>query len=792
MWSRLAGFVLKHRLVLLLLLLAVTIVMGFFASRVKLSYDFSKAIPADNPKYVDFLAFKEKFGDDGNLIVIGVQTDSLFQPTIFAAYQALLSQLKQVKYVEEVLSVGNSVYLLKDTSTQKLIAKPVFTNMPGDQAALDSSLSLFYALPFYRSLLYNPDTRAYLMAVRINKDILNSKSRVDVVDQIVEKTNAFTGKSGIPTHISGLPLIRTQVAQRIAGEMKWFIIGSFVLSALILLLMFRSVSTMMLSLLVVMIGVVWSVGLIYLFGYKITLLTALIPPLVVVIGIPNCIYFLNKYHTNYKASGDKQKSLIDMVSKMGVVTLFCNLTAAIGFGVFALTESAILVEFGQVAGVSIMLIFVISFILLPAALSYMKAPRKGELNYLNSRLFTNVLLKVEHWVIHHKKFVYAAALVIVVFSVAGIFRLKTEGFIVDDLPKTDKIYADLKFFEKNFGGVMPLEIMIETKKRYGLAGSRILPVLTKMDSLSMYINDRPELSRPLSIAEGIKFVKQGFYEGDSANYALPNSFDASFVSEYLRPSADSGKPNELASLLKSFIDTARRTTRMSVNMADVGTSRLPLILDDLKQRSTQLFDTSKYQVTFTGSTITFLEGSTYIINGLKESIFWAFLLIALCMLYLFRSFKILFCSLIPNVIPLLITAGVMGWAGIRLKPSTVLIFSVALGIAIDVTIRFLVNYKQELPSHNYSAAQTVPLTIRHTGLSILYTSLVLIAGFVIFCFSGFGGTQSLGWLTGVTLFAATLTNLIVLPVLLLEFDRKPRLKEHNKFPEELILHEPGK
>ncbi|MEP7232554.1 MAG: MMPL family transporter [Ginsengibacter sp.] len=772
MWKRLATFVLENKFSLLIALLAVTIVMAFFASKIKLSYEFSKAIPVDNSKYKDYLEFKKKFGDDGNLLVIGVQTDNFFSLNNFAAYQELNSNLKKVPYVEDVLSVSNAVDLLKDTASQKLNAISIFPAEISSQNALDSEKALFFTLPFYKTLLYNPATKSYLSAVRINKDVLNSPGRTKVINNILKITDAYTAKTNIPSHISGLPLIRTQVADRIAKEMKWFIIGSLALSALILLLMFRSISTMVLSLLVVIIGVIWSIGITYLFGYKITLLTALIPPLVVVIGIPNCIYFLNKYHSTYKKTGDKKQSLIDMVSKMGVVTLFCNLTAAIGFAVFALTKSAILKEFGEVAGLSIMLIFVISFILLPSALSIMPVPDKRQLNYLDVKFFTNLLLRIEKGVLHYKCIVYGTTLLVIIFSIAGIFKLKTEGFIVDDLPKTDKIYTDLKFFENNFNGVMPLEIVIDSKKRYGLAGSRILPVLQKMDSLSTYITSQKEMSRPLSIAEGIKFVKQGFYEGDSSNYALPNSFDAAFVGEYLKPSNDSGSKNNFTKLLTSFIDTARQTTRMSITMADVGTKKLPAILSGIRKRADQIFDTSKFKVTLTGSTMTFLEGSTFIINGLKESILWAFLFIALCMLYLFRSLRILICSLIPNIIPLMVTAGIMGWSGVRLKPSTVLIFSVALGIAIDVTIRFLVNYKQELPANNFDVKVTVSETIKHTGLSIVYTSLVLIAGFVIFCFSGFGGTQSLGWLTSITLLTATLTNLVLLPVLLLAMGKK--------------------
>src|SRR6185312_7953102 len=571
-----------------------------------------------------------------------------FRTENFKAFQNLNNGLKKIPYVEDVLSVANAVNLLKDTASHKLNAIPVFPQNAVSQSSLDSSLKVFYTLPFYRSLLYNPVTKAYLIIVRINKQILNSPGRTKIINDITGKANDYTATTNIQTHISGLPLIRTEVADRIAREMKWFVIGSLALSALILLLMFRSASTTLLSLTVVVAGVIWSVGIMQILGHKITLLSALIPPLVVVIGIPNCIYFLNKYHSSYRKTGDKVQSLIDMVSKMGVVTLFCNITAAIGLAVFTLTKSPILKEFGQVAGISIMLIFFISFILLPGALSYMAVPDKKQLKYLDVKFFTTLLLNIERWVFNHKKIVYAITLVVILFSLLGMFRLKTEGFIVDDLPKTDKIYADLKFFEKNFKGVMPLEIVIDTKKRFGLVGARVLPVLAKMDSLSAYIKAQTEMSCPLSIVQGIKFVKQGFYQGDSSNYRLPNSFDMAFIGDYLHPQQDSGKKNNLAKMLDSFIDTSRESTRMSVNMADVGTVKLPIILDSLKEKTDHLFDSSKYKITFTGASVTFLEGSRFIIHGLTESLLWAFLFIALCMLYLFKSFRILICSLIPN------------------------------------------------------------------------------------------------------------------------------------------------
>ena len=772
MWQSLAKFVIKNRILLLVLLLISTIVMGIFASRIKLSYEFSKAIPTDNPRYLDFQDFKQRFGDDGNTIVIGIIKKDLFTIQHFEHYRALQNDLKKIDGVEDVLSVASAVTLQKDSVGERLQAVRIF----GDSAisskqALDSAAAVFFKLPFYRGLMYNPATGAYLMAARVNKDVFNSKERSLVVAAIDSVTQKFSENSNTQVHLSGLPLIRTKVADRIQAEMKVFLIGSLVLSVLMLLLFFRSITVTTLSLAVVIIGVVWSVGIMQLMGYQISLLTALIPSLIVVIGIPNCIYFINKYHSSYVQTGDKQKSLIDMVSKMGVVTLFCNITAAIGFAVFALTRSAILKEFGAVAGISIMLIFVVSFILLPAVLSLLPVPKKRELKYLDKKWVHWFLSKLEYWVFHYKKQIIGVTIVLVLISVAGIFRLQTLARIVDDLPKNDLIYRDLKFFENNFKGIMPLEVVLDTKKRRGLSGMRALNVYSKLDSLAMYIALQPNMNRPLSVAEGLKFAKQGFYEGDSLNYALPNAFDGAFVGEYLRPSRQGQADNNFTKMLRSFVDTANQRTRLSVQMADVGTQQLPAMLDSIQKKADQLFD-SNYKVTLTGTSITFLEGSHFIINGLKESIAWAFLLIALCMLYLFKSWKVLICSLVPNIVPLVITAGVMGWAGVPLKPSTVLVFSVALGIAVDITIRFLVNYKQVLPQHNFNSDAALRQTIRQTGLSIIYTSIVLTAGFVIFCASSFGGTFALGWLTSLTLVVATITNLLLLPVLLRIFINK--------------------
>ncbi len=519
MWGSIAAFVLKFRSSLLILLASSFIYMAFQASKVELSYEYTRAIPTDNAKYLAYQNFLRKFGDDGNLLVIGVQTDQLFSKNVFNDYFMLSKKLKSVEGVEQVLSIPDAITLHKNVLTEKLTASQIFPGPYNSQADLDTARKIFENLLFYRGILYNPETHTYLMAVSVNKQIMNSAGRTAVVSNIVKLGNNFGNTHQLQIHFSGLPLIRTNMATKVATEMKWFLLGSVLLSALILLIFFRSLSNMLLSLLVVIIGVVFSLATMHLFGYKITLLNALIPPLIVVIGIPNCIYFLNKYHTSFREYGEKRKALIEMISKMGIVTLFCNIAAAIGFGVFALTKSAILKEFGVVAGINIMLLFIISIILIPAALSFLPDPKVRHMKYLTNRWLTRLLDLLESWALHYKKAIFIFTSFILFVSIAGMTRLRSESFILDDLPKTDPVYADLKFFEANFKGVMPLEILIDTKRKNGIRAN-LLRNFTKIDELSSYIDSSAVMARPISVVEGFKFLRQAYYNNDSTYYGL--------------------------------------------------------------------------------------------------------------------------------------------------------------------------------------------------------------------------------------------------------------------------------
>lgn len=758
MWNQIARFIIRYRVALLLVIAGFTVVMGYHARKVHMTYSAPKVIPIDNPKYADYLAFKKQFGEDGNVMVLGIQTDKFFSVKTFNAWNELATNVKSVPGVEEVITIGKSVSFRKDTANKKLVMMPIFPEHVNSQAELDSFKEKYLSLPFYSGRLYNAETGATLMAIRINSERLNSRDRVETVNKIQEFGKLFSATTQLDIRYSGMPLIRTVMVTQIADEMKLFLLLAMVVTGLVLLLLLRSMYAVIFSLMVVAIAVIWTMGTIEWLGFEITILTGLLPPLVVVISITNCIYLLNKYHIEFVKHGNKIKALTRVIEKIGLATLFTNLTAAIGFGVFYFTRSTILKEFGLVAGLNITAIFIISIILIPCVFSFLPPPKTRHTLYLEQNFLSRIMRTLDHLVHYQRKWIFAGTIVIVAVAIVGCFRLQTTGFIVDDIPHDDKVYTDLKFFEKNFHGVMPMEILVDTKKKGGVLS---LARLNKINQLQDTLKTFPEFSQPLSIAEGVKFIRQAYYEGGPDDYHLPNELEKAFIFSYLGNSRDSSH------LLSSFVDSSRQVARISMSMEDIGTQKMEALVEKLTPKIYSVLDTSKYKVTITGSSVIFLEGNQYIIEGLTHSLILAFLLIALCMGYLFRSVRMVIFSCIPNLIPLIITAGIMGYFHIPLKPSTVLVFSIAFGIAIDNAIRFLAKYQQELHRHNWDIKKTVSMALYESGISIIYTSIILFFGFIIFTLSHFGGTFYLGLLTSITLVVAMFNNLLLLPSLLL-------------------------
>ncbi len=771
MWVKLARHILRNRTALLIVLGLTTAFMLWQAVQVKMSYDGNQLIPADDPDFIAYEAFRKTFGVDGNIMVVGVQTEDLFQIEFFNDWAKLTERVEGLPMVKDVVSISNLPALQKNSLKRRFDFKPIMGALPQNQDALNEIEKALSTNKLYEGILLNSETNTTLMAISFDKKVLNSPERVDAVREIEKVMDAFGIQHDLEVHYSGLPYIRTIFATKIADELRLFSLLAVVVTAIALFLFFRSFSAVFFPVLVVAVGAIWAMGLIHLLGYKLTMLTGLIPPLIVVIGIPNCVYLLNKYHDEFRKHGNKIKALSRIIEKIGIATLITNTTTAIGFGVFYLTDSSILKEFGLVVSVSIMLVFLVSIIMIPTVFSYLPSPEKKQIKHLENK---RVNAMIEHFIritSHHRRAVYGISGSILLVAVIGMTRLNALSFIVDDIPKHDRVYTDLKFFEKHFKGVMPFEILIDTGRK---GGAQSPQQLQKAEAVQSIFQEYPNFAKPISLIEVIKAANQAYFNDSPDYYRLPNSQERNFVLPYLIRTQTGSN-----SAVNALTDSNRRLIRISMSMSDVGTDEMRKLFEEVKPRVDSIYAGTQNKVSYTGNSLIFLKGNTYLINSLISSLALAFALIALIMGGMFRSWRIIMISMAPNILPLLVTAGTMGYFGIALKPSTVLIFSIAFGIAVDDSIHFLTKYRQELERHNWDIARTVRTALLETGPSMLYTSIILFFGFIIFAASNFGGTIVLGIMTSTTLLVAMFSNLIILPSLLLSFDKRDKRGQLN-------------
>lgn len=739
--------------------------MGYHAKDVKLSYEIARVVPDDDPDFRAYEEFKKSFGEDGTIMVLGVQNPHFFEINFFNSWKHLVDDLSKVKGVKQAVSIFDAQLLEKDQENQRFVTADIFDNNIHSQAALDEKVALYKSMPFYENSFFNFKTNTSFIAINIDEETLGSKKRMILLDEVFKISDDYLQPYNIKAKYSGLPYIRTSVAEAVKGEMKFFSVLSLVICAVILMLFFRSFISVIFPIAVIFIIVIWALGTVALFGFRINAVTSLIPPLIIIIGVPNFIYLVNKYHNEYKKHGNKMRAIHRMIQKIGIVTLMTNATTAIGFLVLAFTNSPVLKEFGLVAGINILATFIVSIIVIPVFFSYLPEPSSKHTNYLERTWMTKVLILIDRIVQRHRRVVFAVTLLMIGTSIWGITKLKAVGFVLDDIPKEQKVYKDLRFFEDNFGGVLPFEVVVNSGKPNGLNDLKLLEKISEFqDTLANVKN----LSKSYSIADLVKFSKQAYFNNNPDRYDIPSSRERNFMLKYLENSSNTDK------LLNNLVDSNQQIARISSNIADVGSVKTTNLLNRLKNVATKVFGDDA-DIQFTGISLLFVKNNEYLIKSLVNSLILAFIVISILMGLLFKKIRMIIVSLVPNFIPLLATAGIMGFMGIALKPSTVLVFSIAFGISIDDALHFLAKYRQELIQHNWNISKTISMALFETGRSMIYTSVVLFAGFSIFTLSDFGGTSSLGFLTSITLLIAMITNLVLLPSLILSFFRSRKV-----------------
>ena len=801
-WQKISKIILNNRIVIIISLGLITYFFSTNWDNIRFTYTEANLLPENHPENIKYKKFTDKFGEEGNLVVISVKDSSLFTVDKLNAWNKLSNSFKEEKEVSTVIAFGDLQELKSDHLAKKYFIEPFIKDSIKNKLELDLLKDkIFNQSPFYDKFLINSETQAVRTAINLKSEIVNTVEREKFITDVLEpKVLEFEQKYNLDVRISGMPYVRTKYSQTIKAELGKFLILALVVTSLIFFLFFRSFRATIISIFTVTIGVMWTLGIVGLLEYELTVLTAIIPPLIIVIGMPNCIFLINKYQRELNIHGNKSLSLEKVIIKIGNATLMTNVTTASGFATFIATKSKLLSEFGLVASLSILSIFILCLLIIPTVYSFLPTPDEKHLQHQNKKWINNLL----NWMVNVVKTkrieVYIISVIMLAVSIIGINFIKISGRFIDDMPRNTEFFDDIIYYDNEFNGILPLEIYIDLKRKKGVINPAIVENMQEIEDVienqtkynKYEKKDESLLSRPISVISLLKYTKQAYFNGNPKYYQLPNKQDRLFISAFVKKSSSD------FDLLNNYVDSTGRYTRITTFMKDIETEDMERIEVNLEKEINKIIDkksgmsegneyNERAEVFLTGKAYLFQKGTYFLVENLVWSLGLAIFLISLFMAYLFRNFRMIIISLIPNLLPLLITAGLMGFIGIPIKPSTILIFSIAFGISVDDTIHFLAKYRQELQDNKWQIKKSVYNSVKETGLSMFYTSVVLFFGFSVFIVSNFGGTIALGALVSTTLLLAMLSNLLLLPSLLMSLEKSIANEKVLKEPKIKIL-----
>ncbi|MBV7441001.1 MMPL family transporter [Weeksellaceae bacterium TAE3-ERU29] len=761
MWNKAASFILRNRLpIIISILIYLVLMIGVSVNYgVKFSTTAAQLLPSSDPAMINLTDFQNTFGNESNVVVIGYDDKKIEEPNNFKAFKELQTKIKTLSGIKGIFSMEDAIKLVRDTTTGGFKTEKIITKAENYQQEVET-LKKF---PFYEGILYNKNNNAKEILVYIDDQIMDSPERAKEILKINEWVNDFEKETNISLYLSGMPVIRTMNSQAVKSEAITFILASLLVTCLLFLYFYRSFRNTLIAVAVVVSSVITCFAVMAFLGYDITILSALVPPLLIVIGIPNCIYLINKYQKEFVVHRNKMKALHRMIVHVGNAAILTNLTTAFGFFTFIFTDSVTLQEFGIISSINIVGIFFLSFLIVPTLLSYFSEPKETELRHLSFKWTNKIFSTIEKIILNRRKLVYISVIGLLILSGIGISLIKSSGNILDDMSKNTDFYDEISFFDKEFGGILPLEVVIDTKRPNGVTS---LSTLNKLNAFDDYIDSLNISSKPLSIVPLVKMLKQGYYNNNPEYYSLPTKQERPFILGELKKTkgADSN-------LLKSYVDSTGSKARVTTLLSNMDSDVLDFSTQHIQQKLKEIFPEDRYNTYITGMAYVFQEGTKYLTKNLFISISIAILMISIFMAVMFRSAQMIFIALIPNILPLLATAGFMGYLGVPIKPSTILVFSIAFGIAVDDTIHFLARYRQDLKRFDNNISLSVAESMEHVGGSMFYTSVILFAGFGVFMFSGFNGIVALGGLVVLTLIIAMFANLILLPSLLLSYEK---------------------
>jgi len=704
--------------------------IAFFSEK-KLTVDFSleQMFPKNDPQREVYEQFLSEFSREDDLILLTYSGGDPLTRQSVENIANLTEDLEFVDGVESVLSLSNLMdgeffnADLLDVEWQMrredIVKHPIFTNVVISESGSVGAL-----------------------LVNLDDSIRSQESRALIfleIDELLSNTKW-------EWHEAGIPVLRTRYIELVAQERAIFFPLSFLVVVLILYAVFRQVKGILLPIAGITVALVWVAGIMALLGITVNVVSYLTFNLLMIIGCSNAIHLLIKYHESLGLGFGRKDALDRVITEIGGALFLTSFTTAIGFFSLMMTNIRITQEFGFIVGVGVVIMFMLTIIILPILLSFIALPDKIHIQRLIKGEEFKAAYKLNEWTKGHPYMVIVLTVIVFCTSLVGLYKIDYNISILDDLKPGNELFDDVRFVEENLGGTLPLEIAVDTGVENGITNPTFLSILDnfKKDILSIQ-----GIGAAITIADHLKLINEAIGNGKRE---LPDNKDEvlSFLVSY----------EETSGLANADYSKAR----ISARVVNITSEQAKGIVTQINSFAKKRF-TEETKLTITGSTLLALRTNAHLVKNLTTSFVIAFFIIFLSMVFLFRSLRLSLLSILPNIIPLMVAGGLMGFLGIKLRPSTAMTFSIALGIAVDDTIHFLARFRQEYLK-GLSIPDAVSQTLLTTGKAIISTTIILSLGFVVMVFSEFVPNHEFGMLATIILVVALTGSLVLLPVLI--------------------------
>ena len=738
----------KLSYLVLVLVVGISILFAFKIKSLNFNYDFEAFFPNEDKELEIYNNHRDRFEWDNEFVLLGIENkQGVFKKDFLTKIESLSNDLKLLDNVDRIISPTN----IKNISYSGIVPIEKKLLHVDDETLYKNDSATIYNTPELIGSFFPQDAKSISIYIKTNERL--SKKKSDSLAKNIEV--AFNKYKFDEVHFVGRIVAQNVYLKNLEQEFKYFLSISFVLVIVFLWFSFKSLYGIVVPITIVVISIFWTLGIMALCGQSLDIMTVMLPTMIFIAGMSDVVHFFSKYFEELSKGTEKTKIFPLIIKEVGFPTFLTLITTVVGFLSLLFSSIIPIRDFGIFTSVGIIIAFVLTYTLLPALL-FLFTPKKLVIVHSHNNKTYNVMRNVLFWIFRNQKTIIVTTCLLVVLSIIGVYKIKVNNILLEDLSDRVKIKQDFMFFDKHYSGVRPLELAVEIKnKNKTVLDYEIMQQLNSVDEFIKKEYKAGFIYSPAMICNGIN--KSLNDEGDDA-LSFPNKEDYADIKKQIY---DNKKNKDI----KRVISIDGKHARISAKINDVGS----IVVNEHNKKFQEFIksniNTNDIEIKITGAAHLVDRNNEYMVSNMTQGFLFSIIVIALLTYLLHRSWRMVLVFILPNFIPLLIIAGIMGYAGIELKAATSLVFSIAFGVATDDTIHFISRLKIEL-EYGKSLIYAFKRTYFETGKPIVLTTFILMGGFISLMISDFQSTFYFGFLICITIVIAVIADFFLLPVLL--------------------------